>query len=96
MDRGTWWATVHGVSKSWTRLSDEQGEVLINSYRLGWELGAGRKRTPMCILCCFLWYIFSPRSLSSFQDWCLLWSWEKMRALACKPTTDLCYSAVTL
>ena len=22
MDRGTWWATVHGVTKSWTRLSD--------------------------------------------------------------------------
>ena len=22
MDRGSWWATVHGVSKSWTRLSD--------------------------------------------------------------------------
>ena len=22
MDRGTWWATVHGVAKSWTRLSD--------------------------------------------------------------------------
>ena len=22
MDRGVWWATVHGVSKSWTRLSD--------------------------------------------------------------------------
>ena len=22
MDRGAWWATVHGVSKSWTRLSD--------------------------------------------------------------------------
>ena len=21
MDRGAWWATVHGVSKSWTRLS---------------------------------------------------------------------------
>ena len=21
-DRGTWWATVHGVAKSWTRLSD--------------------------------------------------------------------------
>ena len=20
MDRGTWWATVHGVTKSWTRL----------------------------------------------------------------------------
>ena len=22
MDRGDWWATVHGVTKSWTRLSD--------------------------------------------------------------------------
>ena len=21
-DRGGWWATVHGVAKSWTRLSD--------------------------------------------------------------------------
>ena len=22
-DRGAWWATVHGVAQSWTRLSDE-------------------------------------------------------------------------
>ena len=22
MDRGAWWAMVHGVAKSWTRLSD--------------------------------------------------------------------------
>ena len=22
MDRGVWWATVHGVTKSWTRLRD--------------------------------------------------------------------------
>ena len=22
MDRGAWWATVHGVTKSWTPLSD--------------------------------------------------------------------------
>ena len=22
MDRGAWWATVHGVANSWTRLSD--------------------------------------------------------------------------
>ena len=22
MDRGVWWATVHGVSKSWTQLSN--------------------------------------------------------------------------
>ena len=24
MDRGAWWATVHGVAKSWTQLSDSQ------------------------------------------------------------------------
>ena len=23
MDRGAWWATVHGIAKSWTRLSNE-------------------------------------------------------------------------
>ena len=23
MDRGAWWATVHAVAKSWTRLSDK-------------------------------------------------------------------------
>ena len=23
MDRGAWWATVHGVAKNWTQLSDE-------------------------------------------------------------------------
>ena len=22
MDKGAWWATVHGVAKNWTRLSD--------------------------------------------------------------------------
>ena len=26
MDRGAWWATVHGVAKSWTRLGTQQGQ----------------------------------------------------------------------
>ena len=26
MDGGAWWATVHGVAKSWTRLSDSRFE----------------------------------------------------------------------
>ena len=26
MDRGVWWATVHGVEKSWTRPSDFHSE----------------------------------------------------------------------
>ena len=25
MDRGAWWATVHGVAKSWTQLSEGEG-----------------------------------------------------------------------
>ena len=27
MDRGAWWATVHGVTTSWTRLSDSTRTV---------------------------------------------------------------------
>ena len=27
MDRGAWWATVHGVTKSWTQLSTHGGEI---------------------------------------------------------------------
>ena len=26
MDRGAWWATVLGATKSWTRLSDDQAQ----------------------------------------------------------------------
>ena len=29
MDRGAWWATVHGVTKSWTRLSDFRRNIYI-------------------------------------------------------------------
>ena len=27
-DRGAWWATVHGIAKSWTGLSDDVGKAL--------------------------------------------------------------------
>ena len=38
MDREAWWATVHGVTKSWTRLSDlhthmdDHGTILLMIY----------------------------------------------------------------
>ena len=32
MDRGALWATVHGVPKSWTQLSDEIGERLVKAH----------------------------------------------------------------
>ena len=38
MDRGTWWATVHGVAKSWTRLSNshlsEQQSRILGDFLL--------------------------------------------------------------
>ena len=30
MDRGAWWATVHGITKSWTRLSTQH--TIFNSH----------------------------------------------------------------
>ena len=33
MDRGAWWATVHGVSKSWTWLSDQHWLTKWLSYK---------------------------------------------------------------
>ena len=35
MDRGTWWALVHGVTKSWTRLSNFHFHIVITS---AWDL----------------------------------------------------------
>ena len=45
MDRGAWWATVHGVEKSWTGLSDFHFSFhpRVHSYRTGWESGIVRK-----------------------------------------------------
>ena len=35
MDRGTWQATVHGVTKSWTRLSDFTNDRNNGIYHIG-------------------------------------------------------------
>ena len=35
MDRGAWWATVHGVAKSRTRPSDYSGSHLVHVAHLG-------------------------------------------------------------
>ena len=59
MDRGTWWAAVHGVAKSWTRLSDFtftfyfhalEKEMATHSSVLAWRIpGRGN------LLGCRLW-----------------------------------------
>ena len=47
MDRGAWWAAVHGVAKSWTRLSDftftfhfqaSEEEMATHSSVLAWRI----------------------------------------------------------
>ena len=38
MDRGAWWAAVHGVPKSWTQLSDwEHAHAPIGPSTIGWK-----------------------------------------------------------
>ena len=56
MDRGAWWATVHGVAKSRTRLSDFiftfhfhalKKEMATHSSVLAWRIpGTGEPRGP--------------------------------------------------
>ena len=39
MDRGAWWATVHGVAKSWTWLSDKAQHSPVNHRDGIWHMG---------------------------------------------------------
>ena len=41
MDRGTWWATVHGVAKSWTLLNDFTLTHSILVWRIPWTKEPG-------------------------------------------------------
>ena len=52
MDRGAWWAAVHGVAKSWTRLSDFtfnfhfhalEKEMATHSSGLAWRIPGAEK-----------------------------------------------------
>ena len=44
MDRGAWWATGHGVAKSWTRLSTCTHTLLVSRV------------SSFLLLSCILWY----------------------------------------
>ena len=40
MDRGAWWATVHGVAKSWTRLSTRvHTHTHTHTHSMAYQLG---------------------------------------------------------
>jgi len=61
MGGGAWWAAVHGVAKSWTRLSDFtftfhfhalEKEMATHSSILAWRIPG-----MDCILCKILWIL---------------------------------------
>ena len=62
MDRGAWWAIVHGLTKSWTRLSDEPFHTSLNhlnkhfrlNYLEGILLSATKSLTKQSILNYFI------------------------------------------
>ena len=74
VERGAWWATVHGVAKSWTQLCDWAHTYMYKyilliecvDYRYWWS-----PNVPKCMLCCWI----SKLSLTSSEQIHLtLWS----------------------
>ena len=47
MDRGGWWATVHGVAKSWTRLSDTHTHTHTHTHTRRWEETGLQREGPL-------------------------------------------------
>ena len=69
MDRGVWWATVHGVAKSWTRLSSYAhrcGRAGSQGLRFGCGtqpplLGEGGGNLWLCICLCIGFLVLTPQ-----------------------------------
>ena len=55
MDRGAWRATVQGVTKSWTRLTDFHLERLLFKDRLEFEQAPGVGDAQGSLACCSPW-----------------------------------------
>ena len=59
MDGGSWWATVHGVAKSWTRLSDFTFIFTFLHWRRKWQptpaFLPGESRGRGSLVGCHLW-----------------------------------------
>ena len=74
MDGGAWWATVHGVTKSWTRLSDFT--FTLGEESVGMSPGALPSSSLVFqLVCCFHRYwaynsksTAQPKMESCFQD----------------------------
>ena len=62
-DRGAWWATVHGVTKSWTRLSETHTNTHTNTESGTWGQEKG------IWLPSYIWTIISILSIFLEQRW---------------------------
>ena len=51
MGRGTWWATVHGVTKSWTWLSNQHTHTHTHTHTCPLPLWGSRTRRLHCLCC---------------------------------------------
>ena len=74
MDREAWCATVHGVTKSWTQLSDWTELLTRSSVHqfLGLDpLLLGSHVFYFALLCSFCWRIFSKSILRKHKRWTL-------------------------
>ena len=82
MDRGAWWATDHGVAKSWTWLSDwahthrhvpwpqsHTFGILLAHFRV-WDEGLGS-----CSLFCCLNMFLQVKAIPFFTQMCTLYQW---------------------
>ena len=87
MDRGAWWAAVHGVTKSWTRLSDFtltfhfhalEKEMATHSSVLAW-------RIPGTV---------EPGGLPSMGSHRVRHDWSDLAAAAC-PLSQWCHPAIS-
>ena len=65
MDRGAWWATVHGVTKRWTRLSDW---ALTHPSSI--ELSLSLIKNQLSVFVCIYIYTLFCSMICLFLHWC--------------------------
>ena len=79
MDGGAWWATVHGVAKSWTRLSD---------FTFTFHFHALEKEMATLLHCS---YLENPRDSGAW--WAAVYgvaqSWTRLKRLSCSSSIVL-------
>ena len=51
MDRGAWWAMVHGVAKSWTQLRNWAHTHALPFLEEGYEVSGEGSDNVLCLLC---------------------------------------------